>query len=158
MRHLKLSIFISFLIPLLSFLPNDRKDFVVEVTFVDWLNQPFVRYTLDKNYVKVETSRYEDFKIVESCLYKRKISAKTSDSIYSYLASLNIDTVKANCNNLVLDGLYITYYYEGYGLGQKTVRTHSCMTSDAAKLHRLVEGQIKNLKYKYTNIKKEGNE
>lgn len=152
MKHIKLLIFIIFSLPFLSFSQTERKDFVVEITFVDWLNQPFVKYTLDKNFIKVETSGYEDFKIVKSLLYQRKISTKTSDSIYNYLASIKIDTAKANCNNLVLDGLYITFYYEGYGLGQTTVKTHSCMTSEASKLLRLVEGQIKKRKFKYENL------
>ena len=153
MRQFKLLISLCFLFILLSFLPAERKDFVVEITFIDWLDQPFVKYTLDKNFIKVETSGYEDFKIVKSLLYKSRISAKTSDSIYNYLASLKIDTVKANCNNLVLDGLYKTFYYEGYGLGQTTIKTHSCITPDAAKLQRLVEGQIRNAKFKYYNLK-----
>lgn len=152
MKHIKLLIFIIFSLPFLSFSQTERKDFVVEITFVDWLNQPFVKYTLDKNFIKVETSGYEDFKIVKSLLYQRKISTKTSDSIYNYLASIKIDTAKANCNNLVLDGLYMTFYYEGYGLGQTTVKTHSCMTSEASKLLRLVEGQIKKRKFKYENL------
>jgi hypothetical protein len=153
MRQFKLLTSICVLFTLVSFLPIERKDFVVEIYFIDWLDQPFVKYTLDKNFIKVETSGYEDFKIVKNLLYKRRISAKTSDSIYNYLASLKIDTTKANCNNLVLDGLYKTFYIEGYGLGQTTIKTHSCITSDAAKLQRLVEGQIKNVKFKYGNFK-----
>jgi hypothetical protein len=153
MKQFKLIISICVLFTLVSFLPIERKDFVVEISFIDWLDEPFVKYTLDKNFIKVETSGYEDFKIVKSLLYKRRISAKTSDSIYNYLASLKIDTVKANCNNLVLDGLYKTFYFEGYGLGQTIIKTHSCITSDAAKLQRLVEGQIKNVKFKYGNFK-----
>ena len=154
MPHFKNLICILFLLSIVSFSSNKRKNYVVEITFIDWLNQPFVKYTLDKNIIKVETSGYEDFKIVNSILYQKKISAKTIDSIYNYLASLKIDTTKANCNNLILDGLYRTYYYEGYGLGQTLVKTHSCMTWDAVKLQKLVEGQIKNDKFKYENIKK----
>ena len=154
MRHFKLLLFTIFSLSLVSLLPTERKDFVVEITFVDWLDQPFVKYTLNKNFIKVETSGYEDFKIVKSLLYRRKISVKTSDSIYNYLVSLKIDTAKANCNNLVLDGLYKTFYYEGYGLGQTLIKTHSCMTADAIILQRLVEGQIKNEKFKYSNVKK----
>jgi hypothetical protein len=154
MNQLKTLISVCFLFALISFSPTERKDFVVEITFVNWLDQPFVKYTLDKNFIKVEISGYEDFKIIKSVLYKKRISTKTSDSIYNYLASLKIDTAKANCNNLVLDGLYRTFYFEGYGLGQTLIKTHSCMTTDAAKLQRLVEEQIKNERFKYSNIKK----
>lgn len=154
MRQFKLIISICFLFILVSFIPAERKNFVVEITFIDWLDQPFVKYTLDNNFIKVETSEYEDFKKVKRLLHKRRISAKMSDSIFNYLASLKIDTIKGNCDNLTLDGLYKTFYYEGYGLGRTVIKTHSCMTAEAAKLQRLVEGQIKDVKFKYSNLKK----
>ena len=153
MKYSRASIllFLSFIF--LSFAYTERKDFVIEITFIDWLNQPFVKYTLNKKSITVETSGYEDFKIIKEVLYKRNISLSTSDSIYTFLSSLKIDTAKANCDNLVLDGLYKTYYVEGYGLGKTLIKTHSCITSSAAKLQRLVESQIKNNKYKYENLK-----
>jgi len=153
MKHPLLQILLCLTCSLPSFAQPERKDFVVEVTFIDWLNQPFVKYTLNKKEVKVETSNYADFKIVKEVLYKRKISKLVSDSIYRYLSALKIDTAKANCDNPVLDGLYRTFYYEGYGLGQTLIKTHACLTTSAAKLQQLAEGQIKNKKYWYSGLK-----
>jgi hypothetical protein len=148
-----LLILISFFFSQSFFGQSERKDFVIEITFIDWLNQPFVKYTLNKKQVKVETSYYQDFKIIEGVLYKRKISKTTSNTIYKYLSELKIDTAKANCNNPVLDGLYSVYYFEGYGLGQTQITTHACTSTSAAKLHSLVEAQIKKRKYRYFGIK-----
>ena len=153
MRLLIISILIFFVSSPLTFAQKERKDFVIEITYVDWLRQPFVKYTLNKTHLIVQTSSYEDFKIIKSTLYKRKISKSVSDSIYSFLSSFKVDTSKANCNNPVLDGLYKTYFFEGYGLGQTLIKNYSCITTSAAKLQSLIDGQLKKKKYKYQNLK-----
>ncbi len=140
-------------VPLNCLCQSEKKAFVIEITFIDWMDQPFVKYTLNNKYITVETSGYEDFKIIKSVLYKRKISQFVGDSIYKTLSRLKIDTSKANCNNPVLDGLYKCYYFEGYGLGSTLIKTYSCITSSAAKLQLLVENQIKRKKFKYNNLK-----
>jgi hypothetical protein len=149
MKYSFLLLVFCFSMLFLSFRPSERKDFVVEITFVDFLRQPFVKYSLDKNYITVSTSYYDDFKIIKDVLYKRKINALASDSIYNYLNSLKIDTAKANCNNLVLDGLFVTYYYGGFAIEETSFKTHSCFTTSAITLIKLAEGQIKRKRFKF---------
>jgi len=148
-------IFIAFFL-LTSFHQTERNKYIVEITFRNWLDQPFVRYSLNEKSIKVETSDYNSFAKTK-VVYTRNLSNHTSDSIYTYLSKLDIDTTKANCNNPVLDGLWIDYNIKGQNIKSVHFITHSCITNKSSDLIKLAERQILKKQFTYTEIKTTSN-
>ncbi|MFT3912145.1 MAG: hypothetical protein QM737_22150 [Ferruginibacter sp.] len=152
MKHFKLLTiyFIAFLLS--SFGQPERNRFLIEITFKDYLDQPFIRYSLSDDQIKVESSSYDNFE-KKAIIYKRGLSKRASDSVYTYLSKLNIDTSKANCNNPVLDGLWIDFNIKGEGIVSTYITTHSCITRTSSDLIKLVEKQILKKRFTYTRVK-----
>lgn len=133
---------IMLVLGLFSFREKNRKRFSVEIWYESNLTPGF-KYLLNQEEIKVLTS--SDFRWKSSKLaYSKKLSAQQSDSIYSSLLNLHIDTLKTQYqfNENIYDGLYTHYTIQGDKIKLTKTTTYATSTMATDSLIEIIKHKL----------------
>lgn len=100
---------------------------------------PLAKYSLNHNRIKVDISNDYRFRTYTT-VYKRQITQQQSNSIYLFLASLYLDTLKIGYNNLsIYDATHTTFKISGIGIKVEQTTTYAYSTNLTDTLTKMLE-------------------
>jgi hypothetical protein len=108
-------------------------------------------YSVDESSLQVDTNcDLENCK--QKTIYKRAFSKTESDSIYKFISSLQLDTLKSSYQtNGILDGLFTKITIKNGLLSTKTSTFDNYSTPTTETLFKYIDKLILTKKYRFYN-------